>query len=135
MSEHVRTLAPEHWKVFQVLMLRDENSGLVPGELRDARPFCVSDDEFWSFVHRHSPEFDQVMIPEPNNVMQNSYLLLDEDLRFLDCSKGGKVPSESILKVGVKRALEQSGFDKVMFEKRGGIYDWTRDRSELILPP
>jgi radical S-adenosyl methionine domain-containing protein 2 len=133
MSEHVRILAPERWKVFQVLILGDENSGL-PGELRDARPFCVSDDEFSSFVSRHSAEFDQ-LIPEPNNVMQNSYLLLDEDLRFLDCSKGGKVPSESILKVGVKRALEQSGFDKVMFDKRGGIYDWTRDRSELVLPP
>jgi hypothetical protein len=48
--------------------------------------------------------------------MQNSYLLLDEQLRFLDCSANGKVPSESILEVGVEKALGQAGFDFDMFE-------------------
>ena len=60
--------------------------------------------------------------------MQNSYLLLDEELRFLDCSENGKIPSQSILEVGVERALSQAGFDDDMFQKRGGIFEWTRDR-------
>lgn len=47
---------------------------------------------------------------------------------FLDCSGGGKVPSESILKVGVEQALLQSGFDDSMFAERGGVYEWTRER-------
>jgi radical S-adenosyl methionine domain-containing protein 2 len=63
--------------------------------------------------------------------MQNSYLLLDEDMRFLDCSNGAKIPGESILKVGVEKALMQAGFDHSMFVQRGGVYDWTRDRSDL----
>ena len=54
--------------------------------------------------------------------------LLDEDLSFLDCSEGGKVPSKSILDVGVEEALKQSGFDLGMFELRGGVYDWKRER-------
>jgi len=29
--------------------------------------------------------------------------------------------------VGVEKALEQSGFDSQMFDKRGGKYDWTRE--------
>jgi len=125
MSRHVQKLQPERWKAFQVLVLRNENSGR-PGELRNAKPFQVTDDQFWSFVQRHS-DFEQ-LIPEPNSVMQNSYLLLDENMCFLDCSSGGKVPSESILKVGVEQALLQSGFDDSMFAERGGVYEWTRER-------
>jgi radical S-adenosyl methionine domain-containing protein 2 len=127
MNEQVRKLDPKRWKVFQVLILQDENSGR-PGELRDARPLLVTDDQYSSFVNRHKDKFPDILIPESNDVMQNSYLLLDEELRFLDCSGGGKVPSESILKVGVDRALQQSGFDHDMFDQRGGIFDWTRDR-------
>lgn len=125
MNEHVRKLDPMRWKVFQVLILKDENSGL-PGELRDARPLVVSNQQYQSFVFRHSDI--EVLVAEPNNVMRNSYLILDEQLRFLDCSGGGKVPSASILDVGVYNALECSGFDQTMFNERGGVYDWTRDR-------
>jgi radical S-adenosyl methionine domain-containing protein 2 len=132
MNERIRELEPVRWKVFQVLVLQDENSG-GPGELRDARPLVVSDDNFWSFVHRHQTAHDSILIPEPNNVMQNSYLLLDEELRFLDCSQGGKVPSASILRVGVEEALLQSGFDAEMFRKRGGVYNWTRKRDDKAL--
>jgi radical S-adenosyl methionine domain-containing protein 2 len=128
MSEQVRKLDPKRWKAFQVLILEHENSGR-PGELKDARPLKISKDQYNSFIDRHS-EFDQVLIPESNEVMQNSYLLLDEELRFLDCSAGGKVPSESILKVGVERALEQSGFDDEMFHNRGGVFDWRRPRTQ-----
>lgn len=132
MNEQIRQLDPMRWKVFQVLVLKDENAG-GPGELRDARPLVVSDEHFWSFVDRHQKQLGDILIPEPNNVMQNSYLLLDEELRFLDCSKGGKVPSESILQVGVEQALQQSGFDLSMFQERGGIYDWKRERKESRL--
>ena len=59
------------------------------------------------------------------------YLLLDENMAFLDCSGGGKVPSESILNVGVEKSLAQSGFDDSMFTQRGGVYDWTRERTSL----
>jgi len=59
--------------------------------------------------------------------MQNSYLSLDERMRFLNCRDGGNTPSASLLDVGVAAALEQSGFDPVTFEERGGIYDWRRD--------
>ena len=43
-------------------------------------------------------------------------------------SKNGKVPSQSILEVGVEKALSQAGFDDEMFQKRGGIFEWTRTR-------
>ena len=45
-------------------------------------------------------------------------------LEFLDCSENGKIPSQSILEVGVEKALSQAGFDHDMFHQRGGIYEW-----------
>lgn len=56
--------------------------------------------------------------------------MLDEQLQFLDCSGNGKVPGASILEVGVERALQMSGFDADMFEKRGGVYDWSMQKDE-----
>ena len=58
--------------------------------------------------------------------MRNSYLLLDEYMRFLDCSRGGKDPSPSILDVGVKAAMDGSGFDEKLSFKRGGKYKWSK---------
>ena len=58
------------------------------------------------------------------------YLLLDEKLRFLDCSEGGKRPSRSILDVGIASALADAGFDEGAFEDRGGVYEWRRDRDQ-----
>ena len=67
-----------------------------------------------------------VNTPESNEMMRSSYLILDEYMRFLDCSKGGKDPSPSILDVGVQAALNMSGFDEKTFFKRGGKYKWSK---------
>jgi radical S-adenosyl methionine domain-containing protein 2 len=57
--------------------------------------------------------------------MAQSYLLVDEYMRFID--KDGAKVSESILDVGVRRAMESIRWDEEAFLERGGIYDWTRD--------
>lgn len=129
MNSQVEKLDPYRWKAFQVLILEGENSGR-PGDLRDASSLKVSKSQFDAFYDRHSSQ--KALIPENNDTMQNSYLLLDEEMRFLDCSSGGKIPSESILKVGVGKALKQAGFDYEMFEKRGGIYQWEREKTEMM---
>lgn len=52
-------------------------------------------------------------------------------MRFLDCTGGSKLPSKSILDVGVHNALLFSGFDEAMFKKRGGIYRWSKEANKL----
>lgn len=47
-------------------------------------------------------------------------------MRFLDCRSGAKVPSKSLLDVGVENAIDASGFDEQMFLKRGGRYTWSK---------
>ncbi|KAG8733653.1 Radical S-adenosyl methionine domain-containing protein 2 [Ceratobasidium sp. 414] len=127
MNESITQLAPFRWKVFQVLLLEGENNGTENGALRDARDLLITKEQFQSFLDRHKEQ--ACLVPEDNDAMRDSYLLLDEEMRFLDCSAGGKTPSRSILDVGVQQALLEAGFDNKMFVQRGGIFDWTREKT------
>lgn len=122
LNEEIARLDPVRWKVFQVLELKGENDG--DQTKRNVKPFLITDEEFKAFTDRHTKQ--KCLVIEDNSQMRDSYLLLDEEMRFLDCSSGGKIPSKSILDVGVASAIEHSGFDKEMFKSRGGVYDWTR---------
>ncbi|CAF1223186.1 unnamed protein product [Didymodactylos carnosus] len=130
MREAIDELQPVRWKVFQCLLIEGESFG--KDALRDAGPMVITDKQFEQFcaTHRHLKCF----VPESNSFMRNSYLILDERTRFLDCRYGRKDPSPSILDVGVEAALNRSGFD----EKIGkGIQKWTDKQSKqtfLISP-
>ena len=73
-----------------------------------------------SFIARHK---ENNPVPEDNTTMVSSYLVLDEQFRFLDC-ENSKAPSQSLLnpKVSVSDALKQSGFKRKLFVQRGGDF-------------
>ena len=54
-------------------------------------PFLISDAEFETFLERHKTV--RTLVPESNTAMRNSYLILDEYMRFLDNTGGSKMPS------------------------------------------
>ncbi|CCT65010.1 uncharacterized protein FFUJ_03719 [Fusarium fujikuroi IMI 58289] len=122
MSAEIERLAPFRWKVFQCLLVAGENEDVT--RLRDARTFLVTDRQWKTFCdrHKHLPCY----VPEDTNAMASSYLLLDEYMCFLDKGEGMLTRSESILKVGVKKAMGQVVWDRGSFLERGGIYDWGR---------
>ncbi|XP_036398484.1 radical S-adenosyl methionine domain-containing protein 2 [Megalops cyprinoides] len=122
MREHISELCPVRWKVFQCLVIEGENAG--ENALREAERFVISDQQFRDFLDRHSDI--GCLVPESNQKMRDSYLILDEYMRFLDCTEGRKDPSKSILDVGVENAIQFSGFDEKMFLKRGGKYTWSK---------
>jgi radical S-adenosyl methionine domain-containing protein 2 len=121
MSELLGELRPRRWKVFQCLLLEGENLG--ENAKRDARDMVVPEDKFQAFIERHRRHHPVV---EDNKDMRDSYLILDQDMCFLDCTSGAKIPSKSILDVGVEAALDDSGFDAAAFERRGGRYDYSK---------
>ncbi|KAI4214002.1 MAG: hypothetical protein LQ351_003406 [Letrouitia transgressa] len=121
MNKAIERIDPFRWKVFQVLIVEEENGS--EHTLRDARRFRISDEEWKFFCDRHRRQ--ECFVPEGNDVMASSYLLLDEYLRFLN--KGVAEPTESILKIGVKKALEGVYWDEKGFNQRGGVYDWSKD--------
>lgn len=127
MAEQIMQLDPCRWKVFQCLVVGGENAG--KDALRNAESFVITDDEFQTFLDKHNDV--KCLVPESNERMLNSYLILDEYMRFLDCTRGKKEPSRSVLDVGVKNALLFSGFDEKMFFKRGGKYTWSKGDMKL----
>ena len=118
MVEYIKKLNPDRWKCFQVLMVKGENEDST--KLRDVTKFQITDDEFNKFIERHKEI--KCLIPESNNTMKSSYLILDEKMRFLDKGDGEEFMSESILDVGVEKALEKIKYDEEEFKKRGGDY-------------
>lgn len=124
MNDAIESVAPMRWKCFQVLVVPEENLGA--DTLRDATPFVISDEEFKVFCDKH--QHNKCFVPEGNDVMASSYLLLDEYLRFLN--KGVGKPTESILEVGVEKALEGVYWDEEGFKERGGVYDWSKEGKE-----
>ncbi len=122
MNAKMHILAPFRWKCFQVLMDASENSG-VGDTTRDVRPFMISSAEFDTFIAKHDRQ--KCIVPEPNNLMRSSYLILDEYMRFLN-KEGTYGISPSILEVGVRKALDQTIWQRDSFIQRGGVYDWTK---------
>uniref|UniRef100_A0A8D2QKE1 S-adenosylmethionine-dependent nucleotide dehydratase RSAD2 n=1 Tax=Zonotrichia albicollis TaxID=44394 RepID=A0A8D2QKE1_ZONAL len=127
MNEQIKALNPVRWKVFQCLLIEGENSG--EDALREAEKFVISDEDFDRFLDRHKNV--SCLVPESNQKMRDSYLILDEYMRFLNCRNGRKEPSKSILDVGVEAAIKFSGFDEKMFLKRGGKYVWSKADMKL----
>jgi radical S-adenosyl methionine domain-containing protein 2 len=126
--------------------LDGENTGKDTGSIRDARELVITDEQFQTFLDRHKDQ--PSLVPESNEAMKDSYLLLDEEMRyvvifvyfdshdecfcgrFLNCCDSGKKPGRSLLNVGVEEALKDAGFDEKAFLERGGIFDWGRSDSE-----
>lgn len=127
MNACISELSPCRWKVFQCLLIGGENAG--KDAIRNAEEMVVTSQEFSDFCKRHKNI--SCLVPESNEQMKDSYLILDEYMRFLDCTRGGKDPSRSLLDVGVKNALKFSGFDEKMFLKRGGKYTWSKADMKL----
>lgn len=125
MREFISNLAPERWKLLQMLPVVGENDDAIEEN-------SVSDDEFRSFVQRHLPLCGAGIdvVPEDNTAMTNSYRMIGPDGCFFwhvpDGSERRLEKGDPILEVGVVEGLRQARFSQAEFLARGGEYDWNR---------
>ncbi len=126
MRQFIEKLFPRRWKLFQVLPVQSENDTAI-------NDFVISDQEFQAFVDRHQSLKGQgvEIIPENNEAMTNSYLMISPDGRFYWHGPYGSgrtiVYGDPILEVGFEQALKQVHFSAMKFRDRGGEYDWLRE--------
>ncbi|MCA9720760.1 MAG: viperin family antiviral radical SAM protein, partial [Myxococcales bacterium] len=115
----LRDLAPDRWKVFQVLPIAGQNDG-------DVEPLLISHDQFQAFVDRHRELEAEGLGPiaETNDAMTDSYAMIDPLGRFFGNHKNRYVYSPPILEVGVDEAIRQVGFELERLIARGGLYQW-----------
>eukprot|EP00056_Hartaetosiga_gracilis_P014515 m.1660 g.1660 ORF g.1660 m.1660 type:complete len:362 (+) comp1596_c0_seq1:41-1126(+) len=117
MNDRIEELNPYRWKVFQCLLLEGENCGDTA--IRNATDMVVTKEQFDAFINRHKARRP---IPEDNTTMKDSYLILNENLCFLNCTEGRKVPTKSLLEENVDALMDTCGFDKKSFLSRDGMY-------------
>lgn len=117
LADFITSLAPDRWKVFQVLPIHGQNDGHVSD-------FTVTDRQFAAFRDRHHDCPNVVF--ETNEEMKASYVMVSPDGRFFDNSAGEYRFSRPILGTGVMLAIRDISVDAAMFERRGGLYGWDR---------
>lgn len=73
-TEFINEVKPERWKIFQVLPVKDSHN---------YSDLLISNEEFNSFLKRHS-EFESIICSENNDVMKNSYIMINAKGYFMD---------------------------------------------------
>ena len=110
---------PERWKLLQVLLVSGQNDGGIEEQ-------TVSDDEFQGYVQRSRrvEAAGITVVPESNDLMTGSYVMVDPAGRFFDNVSGSHTYSRPMLEVGVEEALRDVSVAPEKFLSRSGLYDW-----------
>lgn len=118
-TSFIRLAKPERWKLLQALPVKGQNDAHIAD-------FEVSTEQFEAYVQRNrTVENDGIsVVPESNELMTESYVMIDPAGRFFDNVRGIYTYSRPILEVGVEEALKDVLIDPERFRERGGKYDW-----------
>lgn len=119
LSDFVRSLGPERWKIFQVLPMEGQNDRLIS-------EFVIQPEQFDRYVQRNQgvEAHGIKVVTEDNRLMTGSYIMVDPSGRFFDNTKGKHTySSKPIHEVGVSKALGDVTIYPERFDQRGGRYD------------
>ena len=117
MAWFIREAAPERWKIMQALAIEGQND-------RNVGLFEVTDGQFDAYVKRNESVNDIRVVPESNDLMTGSYMMIDPTGRFFDNTKSSYTYSRPILQVGISSALQDVKINPEKFDMRGGRYEW-----------
>ncbi len=114
----IRSAGPERWKILQVLSIQGENDDEIDR-------LQITNEQFDAYVRRNRAveAYGIAVVPETNELMTESYVMVDPAGRFYDNAKGAYSYSAPILKVGVEEALGQISTNFQRFQNRGGQYE------------
>ena len=119
MTQFIQWAQPNRWKIFQVLPMDGQNDDTL-GNL------TVAGKEFAAYVARYRTLEARgvTVVPESNDLMTGSYVMIDPAGRFFDNTEGYLTYGRPILEVGVHEALQDIKIDPAKFLERGGQYEW-----------
>lgn len=118
-SEFIKIVRPERWKIFQVLPIEGENNGKV-------EEFLIETPAFQAYIEKHLylEQHGIKIAPEDNEDMLGSYAMVNPAGQFFDNSLGKYQKSLPILEVGIEKSWQSVHFDHQKFVERGGVYQW-----------
>jgi radical S-adenosyl methionine domain-containing protein 2 len=115
MNDFISWANPDRWKVFQALRVEGQND-------KQFDEIKVLAGSYWSYIERHRNQMS--LVPEDNEAMTGSYLLIDPQGRLFENSAGKHTYSSPLQNNDIEKCLSEINLNREMFVKRGGIYDW-----------
>ena len=135
MEELVRWIAPDRWKIFQVLTIKGENDHMPSY-------FSVQDNVFQDYIVRHQHALSDTpsiqVVPESNEQMLGTYAMMDAQ-SYVYTNQNGRYEysKEPVTVVGFSEAWStvSQGFSNNAFEERGGTWNWDKENSATLSLP
>jgi radical S-adenosyl methionine domain-containing protein 2 len=115
MRSYINMVLPERWKVFQFLPIQGENDA-------ESDNLSVTKDQFNLFIRTNSKNISVPIVPEDNDAMTSSYIIVDPLGYIMQNHQGRYIRGKSLFESSLKAALEEIGFDLYKFVNRGGSY-------------
>lgn len=119
LNEFIEYAKPKRWKVLQVLPIVGENDKKI-------NDFIITKQEFNQFLDTHKNL--KTLVPETNDQIKGSYVMIDPAGRFFSNSQGKYIYSKPILEDGIENTLKTMDYDLNKFLKRGGMYNWNTNK-------
>lgn len=126
MRDLILKLVPDRWKVFQVMKVKGQNDSII-------QPLMITASQFDRFrrTHEHLLTKGLNLVFENNALMCGSYVMLDPSGRFFTNRNGYHEYGPSIFDGD---CVEKMYWNPRKFIERGGLYEWTIQRSYSIVP-
>lgn len=118
LTEFIEHAKPKRWKVLQVLPIIGQNDNKIDD-------FKITESEFTHFLKTHKTV--KTIVPESNDQVKGSYVMIDPAGRFFDNAKGKHNYSNPILETGIEETYNSMNYDGQKFINRGGIYNWKKN--------
>ena len=113
----IQRAKPERWKIFQALAVEGQNDQHIAD-------LAVTQEQFAVYLERNKDVGRVEVVPESNELMTGSYVMVDPAGRFFDNTNGKHTYSRPILEAGVAAALNDVNVYADRFAARKGLYDW-----------
>lgn len=123
LNEFIAYAKPKRWKVLQVLPIVGQNDNKIDD-------FKITKQEYNQFLNTHKDL--KTIVPETNNDIKGSYVMVDPAGRFFDNAQGTHNYSKPILEVGIEKAIKTMDYDLDKFLNRGGIYNWGTTKNQTL---
>ena len=118
MTDFIREVDPQRWKIFQVLKIEGEND-------HSFDDLMITKEQFSTFKEKNEMVLTNGTSPvfENNSEMIGSYIMIDPQGRLFD-NMNGNISYQSVDILNMKESLANIRFDSDLFIQRGGIYEW-----------
>ena len=124
MNAFITSVKPDRWKILQALKVEGQND-----EFQE--DFEITNTQFKRYLRRNESALLSLNNAiEEVELIKGSYLMISPEGTLFDNTGESYKYSDSIVEIGLNKALKQIDFDKAKFIRRGGYYNFQNRKKQ-----